>query len=85
MIFKLIGMADVNEFECVLNSDAPSSGNIIHQELGQVEEVSGFEPGLVEDAAFVHECELVLIDRAIEVFVDLPDPLIDFGFAVIEV
>ena len=85
MIFKLIGMSDVNEFECVLNSDAPSSGNIIHKKLSQVEKVSGFKPSLIEDAAFVHECELVLIDGAIEVFIDLPNPLIDFRFAVIEV
>lgn len=74
-------MADINKFQGVFNGDAPSSGNIVHQELGQVEKISGFEPSLVENATFIHEGELILIDAAVQVFIDLPNPLIDFRFA----
>ena len=85
VFFKLIWMADINKLQSVFNSDAPSSCNIIHQELSQVEKVSGLEPGLVKDAAFIHECEFVLIDGAIEILIDFPNPLIDFGLAVVKV
>lgn len=85
MLFKLVWMTNVNELQCVFNCNAPSASDIIHQELSQVEEISRFEPGLIENAALVHECEFVFIYRAIEVFIDFPDPLIDFGLAEGEV
>lgn len=77
-----IRIADVDEFEGVLNCDLASAGQVVHQELHEVEEIAGFEASLVEDAPFVHEAELVLVDFPVEVLVDLPDPLVDFGFAV---
>lgn len=85
VFFELVWMADINEFQSVFNSDAPFSSDIVHQELSQVEKVSGLEPGLVKDATFIHECEFVLIDGAIEILIDLPNPLIDFGLAVVKV
>ena len=30
MFFKMIWVANINEFQCVFNSDAPSSSNIVH-------------------------------------------------------
>jgi hypothetical protein len=50
--------------------------------LNEVKEVSWLESCLVEDATLVHECKLVFIDFAIKVFVDFPDPLIDFWLTI---
>lgn len=78
-------IADVDQFECVFNGDFVPAGEVVHEELDEIEEVSGFEAGIVEDAALVHECELVLVDFSVEILVDFPDPLVHFGLAVGEV
>jgi hypothetical protein len=85
VFFELVWMTDINELQSVFYSDPPSSGDIVHQELSQVKEISGLKPGLVEDAAFIHECEFVLINGAIEILINLPDPLIDFGLAIVKI
>lgn len=79
-----IWIPDVDKLQGVLNGDLASAGQIVHQELYEVEEVSGLEAGLIEDAALVHQGELVFVDLSVQVLVDLPDPLIDLGLAVRE-
>ena len=77
-----VGVAHVDEFEGVLHCDFVPAGQVVHEELYQIEEVSGFEASLVKDAPLVHEREFVLIDFSIEIFVDFPDPLIHLGLVV---
>jgi len=52
--------------------------------LNQVEKITGFKTSLVEDAAFVHESELVLVNFSVKIFIDFPYPLVDLRFAVRE-
>jgi len=81
VFLKLVWMANINKFQSVFYGDAPSSCNVVHQELGQVEKISGFKPSLVENATFIHEGEFILIDAAVQIFIDLPNPLIDLRLA----
>ena len=85
MLLKLFWVSDVDQLQGVLNSDFSSAGQIIHKELNEIEEISGLEPCLIENASFVHESELILVDGAIEVLIDFPDPLIDLGLAEREI
>jgi len=77
-----VGVAHVDEFEGVFHGYLVPAAKVIHEELDQIEEVPGFEARLVEDAALVHEGELILVDLSVEVFVNFPDPLVDFWLAV---
>lgn len=85
VVLKLFWVSYVNQLQRIFDSNFPPAGNIIHQELDQIEEVPRLEPGFIKDASFIHECELVLIYAAIEVLIDLPQPLVNFGFIIREV
>lgn len=60
-----IRISDIDKLQSILNCDLASTSKIIHQELNKIEEVSGLKSGLIEDASFVHESELVLVDLSI--------------------
>ena len=77
-----IWISDVDEFQGILDGDLASAGEVVHQELDEIEEVSGLEASLIEDASFVHEGKLVFVDLSVQVLVDLPDPLVHLWFAV---
>lgn len=77
-----IRVSDVDKFQGILNCDLASTSKIVHQKLNKIKEVSGLESGLIEDASFVHESELVLNDFSVQILINFPDPLIDLWFAV---
>lgn len=77
-----VRIANIDQFEGVLHRDLVPAGEVIHQKLDEIEEISGLEASLIEDASLIHEGKLVLIDFAIEILIDFPDPLVDFGLAV---
>ncbi len=79
MFFQLVWMPDVNQLKCVFYSDFASACQIVHQELDEIKQISRFEPCLIENASFVHERKFVLIDGAIKVFIDFPNPLLNLG------
>ena len=76
-----VRVSDVDQFQGVFYCDFISAGKVVHEELHQVEEITGFESSLVENAPFVHKGEFILIDLAIKIFIDFPNPLVDLGFA----
>ena len=79
-----VRVSHVNQFKSIFNCDFISAGEVVHQKLNQVEEISGFETGLIEDAAFVHESKFVFIDLSVKIFIDFPDPLVNLRFVVWE-
>lgn len=76
-----VRVTDIDQFKSVFDCDFVSTSQVIHQKLYQVKEVTRLKSCLVEDASFVHECELIFIDLSIKILIDFPDPLIDFRFA----
>ena len=76
-----VRVSDVDQFQGVFYCDFISAGKVVHEELHQVEEITGLESSLVENAPFVHKGEFILIDLAVEIFIDFPNPLVDLGFA----
>ena len=81
MFLKLIRMSYINQLQSVFYSDFSSASQIIHEELNKIKKVSWFKPGLIENASLIHECEFILINTSIQILIDLPNPLVDFGFA----
>ena len=76
-----VRVSDVDQFQGVFYCDFISAGKVVHEELHQVEEITGLESSLVENAPLVHEGEFILIDLTVEIFIDFPNPLVDLGFA----
>lgn len=77
-----IWISDIDELQGILDGDLAPAGQVVHKELDKVEEVSGLQAGLIEDASLVHEGKLIFVDLSVQVLVDLPDPLIHLGLAV---
>mmetsp|Transcript_1338 Transcript_1338/g.3306 ORF Transcript_1338/g.3306 Transcript_1338/m.3306 type:complete len:221 (-) Transcript_1338:164-826(-) len=70
-------VAHEDDLQCLLDTDLSSLLLVVHQELGQVEQVSGLHSRRVRDATLVHGQELVPPDHVVQVVVDLPDPELD--------
>ena len=79
-----IRVADIDKLESILHCYFISASQVIHQKLYQVKKVTRFQSSLVKNTSFVHEGELVLIDLSVKIFIDFPDPLVNFRFVVRE-
>ena len=77
-----VRVAHIDEFEGIFDGDFVPAGQVVHEELDEVEEVARFKSSFVENASFVHESELVFVDFSIKVLIYFPDPLIYFWLAV---
>ena len=70
---------DEEDLQRVLDGDSAPELFVVHQELHEVEELSGLEASRVRYSPLVHRHELVFADHPVEVVVDLPDHVGDFG------
>lgn len=77
-----VWITHIDKLESVFDGDFVPAGQVVHEELDKVEEVPRLKASLVENAALIHQCELILVHLSVKVFVYFPNPLIDLWFAV---
>ena len=80
VLLQLFWMTNIDKLQCIFYGNLTSASEIIHQELGQIKKIPGLQTCFVENASLVHQSELVLINTAIEILINFPNPLIYFRF-----
>ncbi len=70
---------DEQDLEGLLDGYRALEGLIVHEELGQVEQLAGFQADGVGDATLVHGAELLAGHQAIEVVINLPNDEVHLG------
>lgn len=83
--FRFLLNSDEQQFQRILDRYGVLSRPAVHQKLGEVENLLGFDAGAFEDALLVHVHEFLLGDLLVQVLVDLPNHQFDLPAAQLHV